>query len=229
MSTNSLKVDCHSLRLGTSSPEIFTFSLSVGTQPLQSVLADLYELVPCLKQFREKDKQIKDRMKKNYDNRRGARTKPSCEVGDEVFLPGERVKGKIIARRPEPRSFDIDTPSGVIRRNKAQFNKLPRYKFKAQFQHPCMLPGMSTTDKQVKQGPLSGVVSPASIPERRRPEPRKSVQKPRPHDETKSSRASSFNRMLQGFLGSSPPKQPRRSDRENLGVPPDRSQGGGKA
>ena len=180
----------------------------LGRRPrsiVPQIRKELEKRVPCLQQFREKDKQVKDRMKKNYDNRRGARTKPSCEVGDEVFLPGERVKGKIIARRPEPRSFDIDTPSGVIRRNNAQFNKLPRYKFKAQFQHPCMLPGMSTTDKQVKPGPLSGVVSPASIPERRRPEPRKSVQKPRPHDETKSSRASSFNRMLQGFLGSSPP------------------------
>ena len=57
------------------------------------------------------------------------REKPEFKPQTQVYLPEEKTRGEIISKRAEPRSYDILTPSGILRRNTSQFNPLPFRRF----------------------------------------------------------------------------------------------------
>ena len=85
----------------------------------------LVKRIPNIRNFREKDMEMKLKMKANYDKRKGVKAKREIEPRAQVYLPQDKMKGEIIAKRAEPRSYDIRTPSGTLRRNTSQFNPVP--------------------------------------------------------------------------------------------------------
>ena len=87
--------------------------------------SQLTKRLPNIRNFRESDKKRKEKTKEYYDKRRGVKEKRDFRPETQVYLPKEKTKGEIIAKRIEPRSYDILTPSGILRRNTSQFNPIP--------------------------------------------------------------------------------------------------------
>ena len=86
--------------------------------------SQLTKRLPNIRNFRESDKKRKEKTKEYYDKRRGVKEKRDFRPETQVYLPKKKTKGEIIAKRIEPRSYDILTPSGILRRNTSQFNPI---------------------------------------------------------------------------------------------------------
>ena len=71
----------------------------------------------------ERDRNIKERQTRNYDNRYSTRPLPTLDVHDPVFLPDRREDGEVVSC--SNRSYVVATPSGAYRRNRRAINPLP--------------------------------------------------------------------------------------------------------
>ena len=56
--------------------------------------------------MRRKDEQNKERLRKNFDNRRGARELLQFQTGDPVWLPDKEVEG-MAGEEVAPHSFNV--------------------------------------------------------------------------------------------------------------------------
>ena len=70
-----------------------------------------------------KDEETKATYRRNFDKRHGVRALPELRPGDSVHVKLDQQKvwktpGKVIARSPVPRSYIIQTPNSVVRRNR---------------------------------------------------------------------------------------------------------------
>ena len=76
---------------------------------------------PHLKGFREVDKQYKDHQKQDYERRHRVRSLPELPGETPVWVDTSRgqVQGRIVQSAGTPRSYQVEVPSGVIRRNRA--------------------------------------------------------------------------------------------------------------
>ena len=159
----------------------------------------LVKRIPNIRNFREKDMEMKLKIKTNYDKRKGVKEKREIEPRAQVYLPQDKMKGEIIAKRGEPRSYDIRTPSGTLRRNTSQFNPIP---FRRAF---------PTEETPTLNSP------PRNRWTRLRNEIRSHL-KPGPTEEIQPGTSPALNQPLD---------QPRRiSTRSTKGVPPDRFSAG---
>ena len=87
--------------------------------------SQLTKRIPSIKNFIKADMEKKEKIKGNYDRRRRVKEKQEFRPQTQVYLPEEKTRGEIISKRMEPRSYDIRTPSGILRRNTSQFNPIP--------------------------------------------------------------------------------------------------------
>jgi transposase InsO family protein len=76
------------------------------------------------------DKEAKARYKRDYDRRHGVRELPHLEVGDPVQLRTEeesswKKSGTIISADPDTRSYLVETPNSVLRRNRKHLLAMP--------------------------------------------------------------------------------------------------------
>lgn len=72
--------------------------------------------LPDHKQVKQKLQKEKEVQKKNYDNRRKANKElEELETGTRVWIVTEKKEGIVTKKRDEPRSYEIQTDSGVIR------------------------------------------------------------------------------------------------------------------
>ena len=81
--------------------------------------------VADLQLLRERDKQIKVRQKDNFDSHHGVRYHTPLQTGQMVWLPNSRVEAHVDAR-VAPRSYNVNTPQGQIRRNQRDLVVLPQ-------------------------------------------------------------------------------------------------------
>lgn len=79
--------------------------------------------------FREADATQKSKSTCHYNLRHRARDLPPLQPGDVVTSvagPGGKERATVVAPGPEPRSYSIQTSSGVVvRRNRHDLRKLP--------------------------------------------------------------------------------------------------------
>ena len=78
----------------------------------------------------ERDKQYKFRASKYYDKQQGAKPLPKLQPGEPVLIKtddqkGWKEKGIVKAEADTPRSYQIETKSGVCRRNRRHLRLLP--------------------------------------------------------------------------------------------------------
>ena len=66
---------------------------------------------------KRKDKSNKERQKRNFDSRRGARELPPLESGDLVWLPDKEVEGEV-SEEVAPQSYTVESSDGSYRRNR---------------------------------------------------------------------------------------------------------------
>ena len=81
--------------------------------------------VPDKNLVKEKDEQLKDKMKQNFDDHHGAREMPSLKRGQLVWLPNSRVEARV-EEQVAPRSYSVNTPQGQVRRNRRDIIDLPQ-------------------------------------------------------------------------------------------------------
>ena len=111
--------------------------LAVGFSPaellmsrkLRSTIPTTRELrepkVPDTNIVRERDKQLKNKQKQNFDNHHGARTMSSLQSGQLVWLPNSNVEAHV-EEQVAPRSYSVNTPHGQVRRNRRDLIELPQ-------------------------------------------------------------------------------------------------------
>ena len=63
-------------------------------------------------------------MKENFDKRHKVITLPSLEKRDEVWIPEFETSGTVI-EETHPRSYRVQTPQSVLRRNRRDLVSLP--------------------------------------------------------------------------------------------------------
>ncbi len=80
-----------------------------------------------LEKFREMDQEFKKKQKQQYDSRHNAKTVPQIPVGTEVWTTteGRRISGEVVGHTEQPRSYRVQTPNGVLRRNRYHLNPVP--------------------------------------------------------------------------------------------------------
>ena len=75
---------------------------------------------PFLNQFERAEEKHKRKQKENFDNRKKARPLPPLEHGTPVWvnLQNRQVPGTVTQSADTPRSYRVDIPSGLVRRNR---------------------------------------------------------------------------------------------------------------
>ena len=67
---------------------------------------------------------MKIKQKENYDNRHKTSEQYILEPGDEVWISDQGVSGEV-ENEQGPRSYQVRTSTGVVRRNRSDINRLP--------------------------------------------------------------------------------------------------------
>ena len=82
---------------------------------------------PYLEEFQKLNREFKARQKQDFDRCHRTRELPTIPEDTEVWITsdGEQRRGKVITPSDTPRSYLVDTPTGVIRRNRRHLNVLP--------------------------------------------------------------------------------------------------------
>ena len=80
-----------------------------------------------LSDFKEADKRYKSKLKRNYDHRHRVRDLPEIPDNTDVWITtgGQPVVGQTSNMAHTPRSYNVQTSSGVVRRNRAHLNVVP--------------------------------------------------------------------------------------------------------
>ncbi|XP_018369319.1 PREDICTED: uncharacterized protein LOC108765221, partial [Trachymyrmex cornetzi] len=91
--------------------------LESGVSPAELLMGR--KLRSNIPQHRQKmhDKRIK--IKHIYDQRHRTHKLKELEAGQKVWITDRKTYGRVLRRREEPRSYEVETPTGTIRRNRA--------------------------------------------------------------------------------------------------------------
>ena len=83
---------------------------------------------PYLKAFQEENKKFKDRQKKYFDRGHRARDLSPIPDNTDVWIKSEEkpVPGTVLSPAKEPRSYIVETPSGLVHRNRGHLNVQPK-------------------------------------------------------------------------------------------------------
>ena len=95
--------------------------------------------------LRQKEEAMKQRQKCNFDRRHAVQTLSPLQDRDEVYVPDRKQVGEVV-KPVNSRSYEVKTPSGVIRRNRVMLKKLP-----------------SPSPKMVEEPEVSQVPSPVKV------------------------------------------------------------------
>ena len=68
---------------------------------------------------------LRRNQKNNFDSRRGVRDLPELEEGELVWIPDRQAEA-IVQEEVAPRSYNVSTPDGTVRRNRRDIVKMPQ-------------------------------------------------------------------------------------------------------
>ena len=85
---------------------------------LPTLESNLKQVLPSQEAVARKDEETKTAYRRHFDERHGVRPLPDLQPGDSVRVKLDqqnvwKTPGKVIARSPVPRSYNIQTPNGV--------------------------------------------------------------------------------------------------------------------
>ena len=110
------------------SPAELAFGRGLRTT-LPSMPRNLNPQMVNRKALHQRDAAAKQRQKHYFDNRTGARELPELKPGDPVLIKRDDQKGwKVearVLRKCAPRSYELQTPTGVLRRNRRHLLRRP--------------------------------------------------------------------------------------------------------
>ena len=78
-----------------------------------------------LHDFRERDKEMKKRQKRDFDRHHCVRELPDLPEDTDVWVTsgGSLTRGQVQSEANAPRSYLVDTPTGSVRRNRSQLQR----------------------------------------------------------------------------------------------------------
>ncbi|XP_015780903.1 PREDICTED: uncharacterized protein K02A2.6-like [Acropora digitifera] len=90
---------------------------------LPTLESNLRQVLPSQQAVAPKDEETKTNYPRHFDKRHCVRPLPELQLGNSVHVKLDQQKvwktpGKVIARSPVPRSYIIQTPNRVVRRNR---------------------------------------------------------------------------------------------------------------
>jgi len=108
------------------------FQLMMGREIrtlLPTLESNLKPIFPNQEAVTSKDERAKTTYGQYFDKRHGVKSLPDLQPGDVVSVKldqqkGWKTPGKVIARSYTPRSYVIQTPSGVMRRNRRHLRRV---------------------------------------------------------------------------------------------------------
>ena len=97
-----------------------------GTLPL--VMEELIPKWTYLEEFRRCDQVLKKKQKAAFDKRHRTRQLPTIPDDTEVWInSGEKpTRGRVTSHVDHPRSYLVETPTGIIRRNRFHLGIVPK-------------------------------------------------------------------------------------------------------
>lgn len=78
-----------------------------------------------IQQLRQEEKENKRRQQLNHNRRHKTYLLPRLNIGDHVWVSDAKERGTVLRTANTPKSFLIETPSGVLRRNRYHLTKTP--------------------------------------------------------------------------------------------------------
>ena len=80
-----------------------------------------------LEMFREKNKQFKESQKKDFDKRHRTRELTPIPDNTDVWITSEDrpIQGTVVSPADSPRSYVVNTPAGLLHRNRSHLNVVP--------------------------------------------------------------------------------------------------------
>jgi len=81
--------------------------------------------LPNMERLQEKEAESKERMRRSYNERHAAVEQPALKPEEQVFVKDMEVEGTVKQTAGTPRSYLVETPKGILRRNRAHLLKLP--------------------------------------------------------------------------------------------------------
>ena len=91
---------------------------------LPSVPSNLVTKAPDAAQVKEREARQMLQQKINFDHRHRAKPLSPISEGDEVWIRDRKQYG-LVKSQVSPRSYNVETDTGIYRRNRVQFNKMP--------------------------------------------------------------------------------------------------------
>ncbi|KAL7389676.1 hypothetical protein ABVT39_008128 [Epinephelus coioides] len=80
---------------------------------------------PDLQAFRRKDQDLKEKQAFWFDNRHNRKTRQELRLGQRVWVTNTKETGTVSGSAQTPRSYNIDLPSGNLRRNRLHIRVIP--------------------------------------------------------------------------------------------------------
>jgi len=83
---------------------------------------------PDLKEFQKIDESFKLKQKRNFDRRHRVRELPSFDINQPVFVATREGSGIVpgrVVKETRNRSYEVQTPTGVVRRNRSDLHVRP--------------------------------------------------------------------------------------------------------
>ena len=91
---------------------------------LPQTAAQLEPTLPNSAEVREKERKMRDRMKRNFDKRHRVKNLKQLNPGDIVWIP-EHEAGGTVVRESNTRSYVVQTDNGTFRRNRRDLILMP--------------------------------------------------------------------------------------------------------
>ncbi len=112
------------LASGYSPAELLMGRKIKSTIPIVS--KNLTPSLPKMKELKVKEETYRSKQKNNYDNRHSAKKLKPLPSGAVVYITDMDCTGRVIKPSKKPRSYLIDTPTSVVRRNRVQIRNIPK-------------------------------------------------------------------------------------------------------
>ncbi|RVE55527.1 hypothetical protein OJAV_G00235410 [Oryzias javanicus] len=78
-----------------------------------------------MKRLRETEQKYRYKLQQNYNSRHRAHDLSQLQPGDHVWVKGLQERGTVVSAADTPRSYVVETPKGVLRRNRYHLSPTP--------------------------------------------------------------------------------------------------------
>ena len=135
-------------------------------RPLRTCIPQVKEQLvpkwPYLVEFRSLNQKFKLKQKRDFDKRHRAHSLEDIPEDTKVWITseGDHVEGRVVSPANSPRSYVVDTPTGVLRRNRQHLNVAPERSEDSEPESNEQSTGQSQPSRIVTRSQTGTVVKP---------------------------------------------------------------------